>query len=208
MKTPMTSRNSEQMAAVCLYGDPVGSLNLRENLSTFELLDHYLDTPNRPVLGMIFEESPRRRWRQAQRLPEWFSNLLPEERLRDLVAEDLGLDPQNEFRLLVALGLDLPGAVTVEPIETGPREQLRRKVAREVAHREDEGFPRPPISFSVAGVQLKLSMLWSGKALLLAGKGELGDRYVKFPARSYAAVPENEFSMMTWAKMCAIDVPH
>ena len=62
------------------------------------------------MLGQVFEERPRHQWKQAQRLPEWFSNLLPEHsRLRRLVAEERGISHRNEFRLLVAWVTTYPG---------------------------------------------------------------------------------------------------
>ena len=63
------------------------------------------------------------------------------------------------------------------------------------------------IKFSIAGVQLKLSMVMSGGSLTLAGRGELGDRIVKLPRGPFAGVPENEFAMMRWAGVSGIIVP-
>lgn len=191
---------------VRLHGQNVGILRLSNNLTTFEMLDEYLESPRRPVLGQVFEEAPHRSWRQAMYLPEWFANLLPEEPLLSFVAKELGINPKNEFRLLEALGSDLPGAVTVEPAtstfagDVGPRivEPVPIETATETNH---------SLRFSVAGVQLKLSMLWSNNTLTLAGTGDLGNYLVKFPSFRYEGVPENEFSMMSWARAAGLDVP-
>ena len=43
----------------------------------------------------------------------FFSNLLPEEHLRTYLAERAGVKPMREFFLLWALGMDLPGAITI-----------------------------------------------------------------------------------------------
>ena len=176
-----------------------------------------MELPRRPVLGQVFEERPNHQWKQAQRLPEWFSNLLPEQRLRDLIAAERGLNPRNEFRLLVALGGDLPGAVEVTPL-TDPEETLSNAVGKSVLaapsswtpdEQDDQGKgeDRHLLRFSLAGVQLKLSMVWSSNTLMLPGKGELGDHLVKLPSRRYRGIPENEFSMMTWARETGINIP-
>ena len=169
------------------------------------------------MLGQVFEERPLHRWRQAQRLPTWFSNLLPEQRLREIVAEQYGISSRNEFRLLLALGSDLPGAIQVIP-DSDPQGGIggpgngstsSGKDALTVGLRdnnrgEDERYM---VSFSLAGAQLKLSMLRSVNTLMLSGKGELGDHLVKIPSIHYEDVPENEFSMMTWARESGITVP-
>lgn len=195
----------ESQAVVGLYEKPVGILRHRGNLTTFEFLDSYLDAPARPSLGVQFEENPRRRWRQAQRVPAWFANLLPESRLREVMADGLGVSRANDYRLLLSLGFDLPGAVSVtESDDLGVPLGIRRE--RDLEAPEDDDHV-PPFSFSVAGVQLKLSMVWSGNTLRLAGRGRLGGQYVKFPSRSYPHVPENEHAMMTWARDIGIEVP-
>ena len=169
------------------------------------------------MLGQVFEELPFHRWKQAQRLPKWFSNLLPEQRLREIVAEEHGISSRNEFRLLLALGADLPGAIQVIPGHEqgggtgGPGEDKASSddYGGTVGLHEDnrgEG-ERNVVSFSLAGAQLKLSMLWSVNTLMLPGKGELGDHLVKLPSIHYEDVPENEFSMMAWARESGITVP-
>lgn len=207
------SQKHTEAAKVGIHGHLVGHLRSSGGTHRFEIADEYLETPRRPVLGQVFEEFPHHRWRQAQRLPKWFSNLLPEHRLRDLIATEYEISPRNEFRLLVALGSDLPGAIRVVPdlfpdgetdsVDTG---STSASFAPRVSATEDPGTDRL-LRFSIAGVQLKLSMLWSGNALTLPGRGGLGDHLVKLPSRRYPAVPENEFSMMTWARETGIETP-
>ena len=206
-----------EAAAVCLHGHLVGHLWSSHGTNWFQLAPNYRELPQRPVLGQVFEERPTYQWKQAQLLPQWFSNLLPEHRLRDLIADERGISPRNEFRLLVALGADLPGAVELVPI---PKEQqtlssgwgqdipeaLPSENVPEIEH-QISGDARYLIRFSLAGVQLKLSMVWSSNTLTLPGKGDFGDRLVKLPSRQYRGVPENEFSMMHWAGEVGINVP-
>jgi serine/threonine-protein kinase HipA len=203
----MSTMTTERRLAVDLYGQSAGLLIVRGNLTTFEFDEAYLERPGRPVLGQLFEEEPRGRWRQSQRVPAWFSNLLPEEGpMLDFLSKELGVSARSEARLLEALGSDLPGAVTVRSIEGNNRSERFRF---ELEGHDDVALPRNEggIRFSVAGVHLKLSMVEEAKSLRLAGRGEWGNRYVKFPG-SLTGIPENEFAMMSLARMCGLDVPN
>lgn len=212
------SRIQADVVKVHLHGYPIGHLWTSQGTHRFELSSEYRELPRRPVLGQVFEERPRHQWKQAQRLPEWFSNLLPEHsRLLKLVAEEYGINPRNEFRLLVALGNDLPGALQVLP--DNDTESFEHHGNGRTSSDGADGLPGDqdesagereayPIRFSLAGVQMKLSMMWSANTLTLPGKGELGDHLVKLPSRQYDNLIENEYSMMTWAREAGIDVPN
>jgi serine/threonine-protein kinase HipA len=196
----------EQYFAVDLYLSPVGLLTVRGNLSSFAFFDSYLNDTARPVLGQLFEEEPRGRWRQAQRLPTWFANLLPEEGpLRDFLAGALGVSARSEIRLLEALGPDLPGAVTVRTTDDPDTGELRR-FDRDGGALTPAAENRGGLRFSVAGVQLKLSMVQDANTIRLAGRGEWGNRFAKFPG-VLPRVPENEYAMMTLARACDLNVP-
>ena len=141
-------------------------------------------------------------------MPKWFSNLLPEEGMRERIAAQHSFSVRNEFRLLMALGGDLPGAVRVIALDGESLSQSQIDIG-DGAGTSPDGSPgsEPIIKFSIAGVQLKLSMVLSGGSLTLAGRGELGDRIVKLPRGPYTGVPENEFAMMRWARTSGVTVP-
>src|SRR3546814_19783716 len=64
------------------------------------------------------------------------------------------------------------------------------------------------LRFSLAGVQLKFSAVRSASGgLTIPARGIGGHWIVKLPSRDFRRVPENEFSMMSLAKMVGIDVP-
>ncbi|MBE9554035.1 MAG: HipA domain-containing protein, partial [Proteobacteria bacterium] len=59
-----------------------------------------------------------------------------------------------------------------------------------------------------AGVQLKFSAVEQARGgLTIPAKGVGGTWIVKLPSREFAGVPENEFSMMTLARLIGMDVP-
>jgi serine/threonine-protein kinase HipA len=65
----------------------------------------------------------------------------------------------------------------------------------------------PGWRFSLAGVQLKFSMLAEDDRLTLPAYGEGGDWIVKLPDRQYPDVPRNEFAMMSLARAAGIETP-
>jgi serine/threonine-protein kinase HipA len=200
----MTSPRSERgVLDVRLSGIHAGTLTLlTDEVSEFTLSEEYRQRYPRPILGQFFEDDLTRRHSSRMRLPPFFSNLLPEGALRELIAEREGIHRQREFFFIARLGEDLPGAVSVTPAaalewdETGPLETI-----------DSPAEPREPLRFSLAGVQLKFSMLRKDRGLTLPMGGKGGDWIVKLPDNRYDHVPENEFSMMTWARAAGIQVP-
>ena len=61
--------------------------------------------------------------------------------------------------------------------------------------------------FSLAGVQLKFSVMRGQRGVTVPLHGEHGDYIAKLPDERHDGVPENEFTMMTWAREAGIDVP-
>ncbi len=192
----------ERLLAVCLHGVPIGELRAREGATLFHFADGYFESPERFVLGLHFEEHREKLYRSAQRLPPWFSNLLPEGILRRWIAEQRGVSDRNEIELLAEIGHDLPGAVTVVAAD-GPTHPLPHKVVET----EAPSPQAPRIKFSLAGVQLKLSVLRKGDRFVAPASGEIGDFIVKLPDARYSHVPRNELAMMRLAGAVGIDVP-
>jgi serine/threonine-protein kinase HipA len=206
----------ERRHAVWLNQHFVCNLHQRGDHTTLVLSPSYLADPRRPVLGLIFEQDLGARHAAALRLPCWFSNLLPEGRLREWIAADRGVSPQREMELLAQVGHDLPGAVRITEAEDGPDEPGWQNTPP----RPDElGWPdthlpsnEPPPGgrgwrFSLAGVALKFSMLAKGDRLTMPAFGAGGDWIVKLPDPVYPDVPRNEYCMMSLAAAVGIDVP-
>ena len=185
-----------------LIGDrPVGVLRYQGRQTAFEYTDL---APDHPVLGQAFETDPLRNRRRKQGVPSWFSNLLPEpgSGLRLLLEADMGEERVHDFRMLVHIGDDLPGAVRIEPGEGCSEVPQDSRDGSHVHGAVEPGTVR----FSLAGVQRKMSMVRRGKSLILPAHGQGGDVLVKFQDGEHPLVPENEFAMLTWAAAAGIDV--
>lgn len=195
---------------VLLHDEPIGTLTrVDDDRILFAFKDAYVADKNRPVLGLRFKDQlgelitafgPT----QTRVMP-FFSNLLPEGHLRTYLAERAGVKPVREFFLLWVLGMDLPGAITIRPAdgeEWPPDDHATDDAGDHDDHRNDA------LRFSLAGVQLKFSAInEAGSGLTIPAKGIGGSWIVKLPSREFAGVPENEFSMMTLARLIGMDVP-
>ena len=191
-----------------LLGDlPVGRLTLDDAARCeFHLLESYRNGHPRPVLGQSFEDDLGARRRALSRLPAWFSNLLPEGALRELVARDAGVEPAREFRLLEHLGHDLPGAIRIEqddhPAVRADAESADALEDLAAGTHEDSAW-----HFSLAGVQLKFSALRSDRGMTVPVSGQGGDWILKLPDLRYPGVPANEHATMHWAAASGISIP-
>lgn len=194
---------NERWHDVWLANDHVGSLLQRGDFTRFLFDDDYWDRSNRGVLGLWFENQPGVSPQSSLRLPVWFSNLLPEGRLLNWIADDRGVSPQREMELLLRIGHDLPGAVVVsEEGEARPGDWRS-----DIPNSSSDGSDHHAFSFSLAGMVMKLSMIEKGDRLVLPVNGDLGDWIVKPPSRSFANLPANEDAMMTLAQLCGLEVP-
>ena len=193
---------------VLLHGAPIGTLtHVPGDRTLFTLADDYVADEHRPVFGLSFKDRLGElitEFRPTQtRLLPFFSNLLPEGRMRGYLAARAGVSEVREFFLLWALGSDLAGAVTVVPAD-GEAWPLDVDDHDEPDRRGHENALR----FSLAGVQLKFSAVEEVRGgLTIPVRGVGGSWIVKLPSREFEGVPENEFAMMTLARLIGMDVP-
>ncbi|RRD46761.1 type II toxin-antitoxin system HipA family toxin [Tessaracoccus sp. OH4464_COT-324] len=186
---------------VGLSGRTVARLFAKGDHVWLEWDEGYWEEHNHPVLGLCFEHNRAGRVSSALRLPPWFSNLLPEGKLRAWVARDAGVNEQREMQLLAHLGGSLPGAVTVAPCDGAPT------AAPPSPEPTSSSTTAQPIRFSLAGVALKFSMLQQGDRLTLPAHDTQGEWIVKLPDDTHPHVPENEYATMLMARDCGIEIP-
>lgn len=146
----------------------------------------------------------------------FFTNLLPEERIRAAIARNLGLSPDNDYGLLEWLGGDCAGAVSLYPASIPPEtgdgsyqvlseDQLAVIIA---------DLPRRPllagesgIRLSLAGAQNKLPVRFDGNQFYLC-LGAVASTHIIKPA--IAGLDDsvvNEAYCMSLARSIGLDVP-
>lgn len=197
---------------VFLHDRRVGTITRLPNESNVFVFDEaYIEDEARPTLSLSFKRAGGELLTNVKprhvKLPPFFSNLLPEGKLRELLAEKGNINEKREFFLLRLLGDDLPGALSVrsttEDDSRGDYGSGDDGVDGEVG---DRG--KNVLKFSLAGVQLKFSAVENAHGgLTIPARGVGGFWIVKLPSAHYPAVPQNEFAMMTLAKAAGMDVP-
>jgi serine/threonine-protein kinase HipA len=195
---------------VMLHGLRVGTLTMDEHgEKTLRFSQDYRERAQRPVLGQKFEDDLQRTYRGKRgSLPPFFANLIPERsgELRPLLEQQLDVASDDDFGLLEVLGSDLPGAVEVRRVSATP--------SRQEVPNDDEILPTLPrnrdeesMRFSLAGVQLKFSVILARDKLTLPAHGSLGNWLVKLDSERFPRLCENEYAMMRWAKLGGFAVP-
>lgn len=202
--------SSPRALEVRLHGQRIGVITrLAGDRHLFAFEEAYINDSNRPTLSLSFKGSSGGLVTSVRpyniRLPPFFSNLLPEGHLREYLAARAGVNAEREFFLLSMLGADLPGAITVCPVDaTGPGTD-----GDHVGGDEEHAAARnSPLRFSLAGVQLKFSAIMEASGgLTIPADGSGGSWIVKLPSTHFEGVPENEFVMLELARSIGIPAP-
>jgi serine/threonine-protein kinase HipA len=204
---PKSDKKRPTVLEVWLNQTRVGTItNLPYDQNLFLFDEEYAAAADRPVLSLSFYDDNRNLITEAEqvqaKVPPFFSNLLPEGRLREYLAEVAGVKEAREFFLLWLLGADLPGAVIVQESEGTPLPPADPEIKEKLEKQADR-----ILRFSLAGVQLKFSAIGTpGKQLTIPVEGRGGAWIIKLPSPRYPLVPENEFAMMKLAAAIGIDV--
>ena len=146
----------------------------------------------------------------------FFANLLPEEKIRAVIARNLGISLNNDYGLLERIGGDCAGAVSLHP-ETGeikPEPGTYRQLSLDELNTLISELPQRPllagekgIRLSLAGAQKKLPIFYDDQNFHL-GYGAAPSNYIIKPAiDNLDATVENEAFCMALAHMVGLDVP-
>lgn len=146
----------------------------------------------------------------------FFANLLPEEKIRALIARNLGLSLNNDYGLLEKIGGDCAGAVSLYPEseESGREPGSYRQLTLDELNAILSELPKRPllagdkgIRLSLAGAQKKLPIYYDEEHFHL-GLGSAPSNYIiKPPIEDLDGTVENEAFCMALAKAVGLDVP-
>lgn len=156
-----------------------------------------------PRLGVRFLEDPHVRGNGY--LPFWFENLLPEREslYRAWLCKKTGINKHDSMSLLAALGSDLPGAVEVYPKE----ERADVSSSNTGGPQANRSGLSDKLRFSLAGMQLKFSMLAAGQRFVWPSEGQHGDWIIKVAGERFDELVEVEYATMSWAREVGLETP-
>ena len=147
----------------------------------------------------------------------FFSNLLPESAVRELIAKRLGISDKNDFMLLKRIGGECAGAITILPeseIPESPDQYTYRSLSDEQFADLIKHIPRRPllagqegIRMSLAGAQEKLALFYKDPAFYIPENGAPSNFILKPGMAHFQSSIENEYFCMMLAGTVGLVVP-
>jgi len=204
---------------VLANGQWMGLLDVIEGRWTFnyaaDWTAHAL-SPSFPLIIRHFQDTT------DLRLVEWlFENLLPEGRLRDLIASRDRIDPRDTWALLVRHGQDTAGALSLisdELPDSSFRELFVPLSQEELQAKIEDSRKRNlplmaswnEIRMSLAGAQEKLGLRIDAQGAMFLPEGTAASTHIVKPENASADFPfcpANEFFCMRLAAELKVPVP-
>jgi len=146
----------------------------------------------------------------------FFANLLPEQKMREIIARNLRVSLHNDFGLLERIGGDCAGAVSLSPESASLQREpgrYRKLTPDELAAIIRELPQRPLLAgekglrLSLAGAQKKLPVFFDEEHFSL-GYGAFPSNYIIKPSiENLDSTVENEAFCMALAREIGLDVP-
>lgn len=146
----------------------------------------------------------------------FFANLLPEQKIREVVARNLGISLQNDFGLLEKIGGDCAGAVSLYPEGVRlPEEKAYTSLSTTELSKIIKELPQRPLlageigfRLSLAGAQTKLPVYFSEDKFYLTHGGAPSNYIIKPPIEVLDGTVENEAFCTALAGEIGLNVPH
>lgn len=200
-------------------GDLVGFLNVVEGRWAFRYdagWNTYALSPSFPLATREYQDSGN-----VRRVEWFFENLLPEGRLRELIASSDRIDPKDTWALLVRHGQDTAGALSLIP-ETidvsGSHERLVPLLQAALQEKIQESRARSlplmaswdDVRMSLAGAQEKLGLRIDAQGAMFLPEGTAASTHIVKPENASADFPfcpANEFFCMRLAAELNVPVP-
>ena len=194
----------------------VGSLSIDgRRLFSFQYSKKWLTSPDAfqisislPMQEDIFSHD---------KVKSFFSNLLPESAVRELIAKRLGISAKNDFILLKRIGGEGAGAITILPeseIPESPDQYTYRSLSDKQLVDLIKHIPRRPllagqegIRISLAGAQEKLALFYKDPAFYIPINGAPSNFILKPGMVHFQSSIENECFCMMLANAIDLNVP-
>lgn len=214
---PSSAALSRQLD-VYINHDHIGKLTENNGLWQFQYTPSWLElTHSYPLAPYLPLQQPAHMDTGSQRPVQWFfDNLLPEETARQLLAKDLKVSVEDAFGLLEAIGAETAGALTLLPPGTDIPKGDIAPINHDELSRRIRNLPRTPMNnrqrkrMSLAGAQHKMLVIQHHQHLY-EPIGQMASTHILKPEHSQPDIfhftVRNEYTVMTLAKACGIDVP-
>ena len=134
---------------------------------------------------------------------QFFANLLPEGALRDAICRKLKISADNDWQLLMCLGRESAGALTIdiEERDVGKKSEYEKLSAADLNRFSQSKSVMPQIitneatRLSLAGAQDKMAVYFDGSDFWLPLNGAPTNTILKFENDDYRQITVNEVFM-------------
>ena len=194
----------------------VGSLSINDRrLFSFQYSKKWLASPDafQISISLPMQEDVI----SNDKVKSFFSNLLPESAVRELIAKQLGISDKNDFMLLKRIGGECAGAITILPeseISESPAQYKYRLLSDEQMADLIKNIPRRPllagqegIRISLAGAQEKLALFYKDPSFYIPVNGAPSNFILKSNMAHFQFSIENECFCMMLANAVGLAVP-
>ena len=194
----------------------IGSLSIDDRrLFSFQYSKKWLTSPDAfqisislPMQEDIFSHD---------KVKSFFSNLLPESAVRELIAKRLGISDKNDFMLLKHIGGECAGAISILPeseIPESPDQYTYRSLSDKQLVDLIKYIPRRPllagqegIRISLAGAQKKVALFYKDPVFYIPTNGAPSNFILKPGMVHFQSSIENECFCMMLANAIDLNVP-
>lgn len=143
----------------------------------------------------------------------FFVGLLPEYGIREKIATNLGISPDNDFQLLKAIGRDCAGALcitaeTISEVKNNQYEHLTTMQLSELLNQLDDQpllIGRKGVQLSLAGIQNKLPVISRNGEIYLGLDGTPSTHIIKPANPNFPDLVRNEYFCLQLARSCGLD---
>ncbi len=203
----------EKNLSVRLHGQPVGILEKNDGLLVFK----YLPEASRPIsLSLPLGDQIFR----GEVCNAYFGGLLPEnENTRKLIGRKFGVNSNDIFSLLWAIGIDCAGAVSFHEINAPIKDDTNTRLAGRILSDEElakyiRELPQVPllngideVRLSLAGVQEKTAICLIDNQIAIPIDGCPTTHILKPASKIFPEIVENEYLCLKVAGCLGIEVP-
>jgi serine/threonine-protein kinase HipA len=201
--------------SVWLSGKQAGLLSNDEaGFMEFSYLEDYLEDPNAkalsrqlPLQSGTFAHKPTR---------AFFAGVLPEEEIRDRIAQLLGISKENDFAMLEQIGGECAGAISLVPDGVNPASSMgpsTQKLGDDDLAALIRELPNRPLMAGQSGLRLSLAGA-QGKVPIIVKDGQISlplnnsasTHILKPEPQRFPGLAANETFCMVLAKKVGLDV--
>ncbi len=184
----------------------VGYISLdSDNLINFDYSSEWLENKNAFALS---QQLPLERFTFVDVAQMYFSNLLPEGKIRKILSAKFRISDDNDFQMLAQIGSECAGAISIRSEKAKPKIKNKRITLAEIEKNFTEqpiiqlGLKDDEIRLSLAGAQDKITLIKNKNDFEIPLDGSASTYILKMPSRDYKNIIENEKFVTDLAELC------